>query len=202
MPTDSFEKTSWDWQLSQLRQQVSEWIEYEFSRFQLALPEWPQQWAISPWLAKILYFLFWLVVGGLLIWLAWLLWREFRPYIYAWLRSRGNNFANNPATASNELSIGLLLERSRQFYRQGNYREACRSLYLALLQQLHDRSVIRHQPSRTDGEYLQLLRSSVTPIQPYETLITTHEQLCFSNAEILPENYEHCQQAYREIAGE
>ncbi|MHC5725198.1 MAG: DUF4129 domain-containing protein, partial [Nostoc sp.] len=40
----------------------------------------------------------------------------------------------------------------------------------------------------------------VTPIQPYETLITTHEQLCFGNAEILPDNYQQCRQAYREIS--
>ncbi|MBD2359067.1 DUF4129 domain-containing protein [Tolypothrix sp. FACHB-123] len=201
MPTDSFEKTSWDWQLSQLRQQVGEWTEYEFSRFRSAIPEWPKEWSISPWLAKLLNVLFWLVVAGLLVWVIWRLWQEFRPYIYSWLRNRGNNFATNRTVEADELSVSLLLERSQQLYRQGNYREACRCLYLALLQHLHDRSIIRHQPSRTDGEYLQLLRSIVTPIQPYETLITTHEQLCFGNAEILPENYEHCQQAYREIAG-
>ncbi|MEH2136143.1 hypothetical protein [Nostoc sp.] len=38
------------------------------------------------------------------------------------------------------------------------------------------------------------------PIQPYETLITTREQLCFGNAEILADNYEQCQQAYEEIS--
>ena len=202
MPTNSFEKTSWDWQLSQLQQQVGEWIEYEFSRFKSALPPWTQGWSISPWLANVINFLFWVVLGAFLVWLVWILWREFRPYIYSWLSARGNDRANRSTIISDEFSVGLLLERSQQFYRQGNYPEACRCLYLAMLQHLHDRSVIRHQPSRTDGEYLQLLRSSVTPIQPYETLITTHEQLCFGNAEILPENYEHCQQAYREIAGD
>jgi Domain of unknown function (DUF4129) len=202
MPTDTFEKTSWDWQLSVLRQQVGEWTEYEFSRFQSAIPEWPQEWSISPWLGKVLNLLFWLIVGGFLVWLVWRLWGKISPYIYSWLRRSGNNLTSNPTIVSNELSVGLCLERSQQFYRQGNYREACRCLYLAMLQHLHDHSVIRHQPSRTDGEYLQLLRSAVSPIQPYETLITTHEQLSFGNAEILPENYEHCQQAYREIAGE
>ncbi|BAY26074.1 hypothetical protein NIES2100_58850 [Calothrix sp. NIES-2100] len=202
MSTDTFEKNSWDWQLSQLQQQAGEWIEYEFSRFESALPQWPPGWSISPWLGRVLNLLFWLVVGLFLVWLVWRLWREFRPYVYSWLSRTGNYDATNPTIISHEFSVGLLLARSQQFYRQGNYREACRCLYLAMLQHLHDTSVVRHQPSRTDGEYLQLLRSSVTPIQPYETLITTHEQLCFGNAEILPENYEHCQQAYREIAGD
>ena len=84
-------------------------------------------------------------------------------------------------------------------YRQGNYSEACRCLYIATLQQLHEKKILRHKSSRTDGEYLQLLQLSVTPIQPYETLITTHEQLCFNNTEVQEENYQQCQQAYREI---
>lgn len=202
MSTDNFEKTSWDWQLSQLQQQVREWTEYEFSRLQSALPQLPPGWSISPWLSQLLNLLFWLVVAVFLIWIVWRLWREFHPYVYSWLNRRGNSSAADATIGSNDLSVGLWLARSQEFYRQGNYREACRCLYLAILQRLHDTSLVRHQTSRTDGEYLQLLRSSVTPIQPYETLITTHEQLCFGDAEILPENYEHCQQAYREIAGE
>jgi hypothetical protein len=46
---------------------------------------------------------------------------------------------------------------------------------------------------------LQLLKSSVTLLQPYQTLITIHEQLCFSEHEILAENYQQCWQAYRKI---
>ncbi|OUL37405.1 hypothetical protein BV372_02215 [Nostoc sp. T09] len=202
MSTDTFEKTSWDWQLSQLQQQVGEWIEYQFSRLESALPGLPPGWSISPWLGELLKLLFWLVLGVFVVWLVWLLWREFSPYLYSWMNRRGNHTATGKTTMTSELSVSLWLARSQEFYRQGNYREACRCLYQAILQHLHDTSVVRHQPSRTDGEYLQFLRSSVTPIQPYETLITTHEQLCFGDAEILPENYEHCQQAYREIAGD
>ncbi|MBD2337842.1 DUF4129 domain-containing protein [Calothrix sp. FACHB-156] len=202
MPTESFEKNSWDWQLSQMQQQVGEWIEYQFSRLESALPQLPPGWSISPWLSELLKFLFWLVLGLFVVWLLWLLWREFSPYIYSWLRRRGNQHISGTNLSATELSVPLWLARSQEYYRQGNYREACRCLYMGILQRLHDSSVINHKPSRTDGEYLQLLRSSITPIQPYETLITTHEQLCFGDAEILPENYEHCQQAFREIAGE
>ncbi|MDZ8053145.1 MAG: DUF4129 domain-containing protein [Aulosira sp. ZfuVER01] len=202
MSTDTFEKTSWDWQLSQLQQQVGEWIEYQFSRLESALPGLPPGWSISPWLSELLKLLFWLVIGLFVVWLVWLLWREFSPYVYSWLTGRNNQTAAGTTITTSELSVSVWLARSQEFYYQGNYREACRCLYHAILQQLHDTSVVRHQPSRTDGEYLQVLRSSVTPIHPYETLITTHEQLCFGDVEILPENYENCQQAYREIAGE
>ncbi|MBD2165399.1 DUF4129 domain-containing protein [Calothrix membranacea FACHB-236] len=202
MPTESFEKNSWDWQLSQMQQQVGEWIEYQFSRLESALPQLPPGWSISPWLSELLKFLFWLILGLFVVWLLWLLWREFGPYIYSWLTRRGNQHISRTTITATELSVPLWLARSQEYYRQGNYPEACRCLYMAILQRLHDSNVINHKSSRTDGEYLQLLRSSITPIQPYETLITTHEQLCFGDEEILPENYEHCQQAFREIAGE
>ncbi|MEH2110743.1 DUF4129 domain-containing protein [Nostoc sp.] len=208
MPIDTFEKTSLSWQLSQFQQQAGEWWEYQFYRFEQALPELPTGWSISPRLGELLKFLFCLVIGLFIAWVGWRLWREFSPYVYSWLNRTGNLTDFRVKTPSSELSITLLLERSQEFYRQGNYREACRCVYLAMLQQLHQNAMSNDKPqgvyaphklSRTDGEYLQLLRSSVTPIQPYETLITTHEQLCFGNAEILPDNYEQCWQAYREI---
>ncbi|QKQ72426.1 DUF4129 domain-containing protein [Nostoc sp. TCL240-02] len=202
MPTDTFEKTSWSWQLSQFQQQAGEWWEYQFYRFEKTLPELPNGWSISPWLGELLKFLFWLVIGLFVVWVGWQLWREFSPYVYSWLNRSGNLTNFRAKTRSSESSIALLLERSQEFYRQGNYREACRCIYLAMLQQLHQKAIAPHKLSRTDGEYLQLLRSAVTPIQPYETLITTHEQLCFGNAEILPDNYEQCRQAYREISPE
>jgi hypothetical protein len=206
--TDAFEKTNWNWQISQFQQQVGEWWEYQFYRLGQAIPELPGGWSISPWVGELLKYLFWLILGLFVAWVIWRLWREFSPYLYSWL-SRGGSFRDfGVKSPSNELSIAVLLERSQQFYRQGNYREACRYIYLAMLQQLHQQAISNdkpqgvyapHKPSRTDGEYLQLLRSAVTPIQPYETLITTHEQLCFSNTEILPDNYKQCQQAYQEI---
>lgn len=198
MSTDAFEKTNWGWQFSQFQQQVGEWVEYQFSRFQKALPELPE-WSINPWLGELLKLLFWLVLGLLVTWIVWRLWQEFSPFVYSWLAGVRNPTDAGAKNPSRELSISLLLTQAQEFSRQGNYREACRCVYLALLQQLHEKAIALQQPSRTDGEYLQLLGLTVTPMQPYETLITTHEKLCFGNTEILPENYQQCRQAYREL---
>lgn len=198
MSTEAFEKTSWSWQLSQFQQQVGEWFEYQSYRFQRVLPEWNPDWQLSPWLANLFKFLFWLVVVLCVTWLIWQLWQTFSPYIYSRLAGgKGNGARTN--TLTQDLSVTTWLERSQALYRQGDYREACRCIYLAILQHMHEQKILLHQPSRTDAEYLQLLRLSQTAIQPYETVITTHEQLCFGNTEMLPENYEQCQQAYREI---
>jgi hypothetical protein len=199
MSTDAFEQTNWVWKFSLLQQQVGEWLEYQFSRFQKTLPALPPGWSISPWLSDLLRILFWLGLGLFVVWIGWRLWQEFNPYIYGWLNAINNSSGSRAKADSRETSIALLLNQAQEFHRQHNYTEACRCLYLAMLQQLHEQAITPQQSSRTDGEYLQLLKSSVTLIQPYQTLITTHEQLCFSDNEILAENYQQCWQAYQQI---
>jgi len=78
------------------------------------------------------------------------------------------------------------------------YRQACRCLYMALLQRLDDAGTVVYQPSRTDGEYLQLIQQLPQPV-PYETLIRIHEQLYFGNTEADASTFEQCQQAYQKI---
>ncbi|MBD2666751.1 hypothetical protein B6N60_02953 [Richelia sinica FACHB-800] len=199
MSTESFEKSSWGWQLSLVQQQVSEWLEYQSSRWQRNLPQLPDGWSMSPWLQDLLTITFWLLLGLFLAWIVWRLWQEFSPYIYPWLAAVGNSGMITPKAAETKISTDDLLLRAQELAQLGNYGEACRCLYLAMLQQLDQGKVILAQASRTDGEYLQLLRSTVTTMQAYETIIITHEQLCFGQTKIGAENYQQCRQAYGEI---
>ena len=198
MAGESFAKTSWGWQFSQLQRQVGEWLEYQISRWRSPFGDQLPNWSILPWVENLLKFLFWMLLFLFSVWVVWKLWQEFSPYIYSQL-TKVNNTTDVTNTQPKNVSVAEWLEQSQQFYRQGNYRDACRYLYLAMLQYLHETKVIPKKASRTDGEYLQLLQLSATPIQPYETLITTHEQLCFSDRTISSDNYQQCQQAYREI---
>jgi hypothetical protein len=138
----------------------------------------------------------WLLLSLFLLWLGWQLWRLLEPYLYSYLSQIGNSA--NRDDQQIELATEAWLARSQAYFSQGNYREACRCLYMAMLQHLHERAIAQHQGSRTDGEYLQLV-SQLPQSQSYQTLIMTHEQLCFGNAEVLPETFAQCQQAYREI---
>lgn len=203
MATGSFEKTSWGWQLSQFQQQVGEWVELQFSRFESALPEWSwPSWLINaPWIVELLKVLVWLVLGLFLIWLGWQMWRLLEPYLYSLISRTGNSNVLVATKRGSELSVAAWLQRSQECFSKGNYREACRCLYLAMLQRLNETGIAPHQPSRTDGEYLQLVQQ-LPQSQSYQTLITTHEQLCFGSSEILPETFDQCRQAYREIEGE
>ena len=188
----------WNWRLSKLWQQLQEWIEYQ-SRGQRNVGS---GFSIDPNLREIIITLlkgmFWLILGLFVLWLLWLLWKEFSPYIYVWWNSDRVSELDKQEPIQHP-PVDKLLARSQELYRQGNYREACRCLYFAMLQNLHEKKVLLHKRSRTDGEYLQILGLSVSPMHPYETLLTTHERLCYSSTEIAPENYQQCHKAYEEI---
>ncbi len=211
MAKGEFQKTSSDWQASLFQQKIGEsfdyqqkrffdWLESIFAPFQNILPDISPKWALNKQFLEILKILFWLALGLFLAWIALRLWREFRPYIYTWW-NKNNQGAKDAKAAETQLSSSTWLKRSQELYRQGNYREACRLIYLSTLQHLHEKEILPHKRSRTDGEYLQLLELSANSMQPYETLITTHEQLCFDDAEIVSDNYEQCQQAHSLITG-
>lgn len=196
MATEEFEKTNFGWQLQQLQRQLGEWIELEFSKRNLedwSLPDWLKNLSLPDWLLKAI---FWGIVAFLLIWISWQLWRVWGSSLSAIPRMR--NLNQQPTTIS-ELTVSDWLKRSQIFQRQGNYAEACRCLYMAMLQQLNDTGIIPHQPSRTDGEYSQLIQD-LPQYHSYETLLATHEKACFGNTEISTLEFEQCQQAYREIS--
>ncbi|WP_310834277.1 DUF4129 domain-containing protein [Aetokthonos hydrillicola] len=197
---DTFEKTNLFWQFSLLEQQVGEWLEYQFSRLHLDTPEWSLGRSIASWLNKLLNFLFWILLGLFLAWLVWRLWQKLSPDFDSWLTRVRSYNGKSAKTAESGMSEKVWLARSQELYQKGNYREACRCVYFAMLHYLHAKAILPDKSSRTDGEYLQLLQLSGVSMQPYETLITTHEQICFRDTEVHRENYEQCQQAYREIS--
>ena len=189
------EKNSIGWQLSQFLQQLGEWLELQTTRLNKNIPQLPE--GIPSWLVEGLKAIAWIVAFALLLWLGRYMWRRLEPYLMG-LRTR-RTVGRNTTSKTNDMAVEAWLKRSQTYFSQGNYREACRCLYMATLQLLHERAIARHQPSRTDREYLQLVQQ-LPQFQSYRTLIATHEQLCFSNREVLSETFERCQQAYRDIA--
>ncbi|MBD2019805.1 DUF4129 domain-containing protein [Leptolyngbya sp. FACHB-36] len=187
MSTDSFQRTNLDWQFQQLSQRIGEWIELRLGK-SLGSAPFP---TVSPHFVEIA---FWLIVSLLVGWLGWQLFWLLRPY----LERRSPLQRQSSLTRTEQQTAANWLQQAQTFQRQGNYREACRALYLAMLQRLNDAKRIAHQSSRTDGEYLQLVQQLAHP-QPYQTLIATHEQLCFSDAPISAEAFDRCQSAYQQL---
>jgi Domain of unknown function (DUF4129) len=191
----SAEKTSWRWQLEQLQQQLGEWIEVKFRSNDQDL----HIDAFPPWLGGLLVRLTWLVLAGLVIWFGY---RVIYPYLQQWIYGRNRSPsppASTPASTPVQVfTVGELLAKSQQFQRDGDYTQASRWLYLAMLQRLNDADLIPHQFSRTDRQYMQLLRA-IPIVDVGEILVSIHEQLHFGNRQIAIEDFDRCQQAYRQI---
>jgi hypothetical protein len=188
----TFETTNFGWQLQQLQQRLSEGLERFFARSNPTNTIFPN-WQIPIWLQTGV---FWLLVLGLVGWASWQLYQSLRPYMGV-LRSFNSGSAPAPAPRDT-LSTADWLARSRRAHQQGNDREACRLLYMAALQQLHETGLIPQEPSRTDGEYLRLTQD-LPSASAYRTLLRVHERICFSDAAISAELFDRCWQAYREI---
>jgi len=191
-----FETTNFGWQLEQLQQQVGEWIEHklsssnrDFSGF--VLPNFVYNFFVG---------LAWIILSLTLAWLGFLLYKLVRPYLFnLWSRqimNRGITVANSPLPM---YSVDRWLKKAKNCQLEGNYTEACRALYMGMLQLLSDRHLILHQDSRTDGEYRELI-SDFSQSQAYKILLNTHEQLCFSDRlRISSEIFHTCQNAYSQI---
>lgn len=207
MSVDAFEKTNFGWQMQQQLQQLGEWVELTVS--QIHPPTLPGV-SLSPWLSNLLRLLlwiwsykevaFWVIIGLFLSWIVWQVWRLWGDRLSSF-PSRLRNSASRTDSGVSELTVSAWLQRAQEFYRQGNYGEACRNLYMAMLQKLHETGIAPHQLSRTDGEYRQLMQE-LPQAGLYQTLLTTHEQLCFGNAEISADDFAQCQQAYQQIQGQ
>lgn len=191
----AFEKSNLSWQIQLIKQRFGEWIELKL--FELMPRKLPNV-SISPLLLDVLFWGLVLALGTLVIW--WLMPLFPRTWFALQQAAEGQSEPRSPLP-SRDLTVAEWLQQAKTFHQQGNYAEACRALYMAMLQRLNDTQIALHEPSRTDGEYLRLVRS-LAQSRPYQTLIQTHEQICFGNAQISNETYTLCQQAYREIEGQ
>ncbi len=202
MTTASFQKDSLGWRFQQFTQEINEWFEAFFSDRSSDLPdEVLPQWTIPErWIDG----LFWLLVGGML---GWMLWR-ISPSLKRWGRSVWKSQPWKtiaPVPRSSLVTPQQWLHESERWAKQGNYTEACRSLYLSLLQWFHEQQVIVQHNSRTDREYTQLLPQclkSFPTIEAATIVLQTHERLCFSHQVVGEEEFLTCRQAYQDIAGQ
>jgi hypothetical protein len=120
------------------------------------------------------------------------------PYWQRWLANNRQQQAVDRQVLAKIYTVAELLDRSKQFQVDGNYTESSRWLYLAMLQLLNDAKLIPHLPSRTDREYVRILRT-VPNIQSGELLAYIHERLYFGNGIVTAEDFDRCQQVYSEI---
>jgi hypothetical protein len=193
MPPDlSHRANSLSWQIRQTVQRTGEWFDYQFSRINIDGPE-IQSW---DWLEPLARGLFWLMVAGLALWLAWLLYQGVMAYL---------NRPQVPGAMTTQAIREEALKQAAYWWKEaqrlaqaGDYAAACKALYMAGLSRLNDTETVIYRPSHTDGEYLAQLVDASN--RPYELLIRTHERLTFGDGQATEETYQRCRRAYQEIA--
>ncbi|OUC15415.1 MAG: hypothetical protein B0A82_06675 [Alkalinema sp. CACIAM 70d] len=198
--TAPLEKNNPTWQFRQWTQRFAEWLEVKTASWKFS-PSMPNEPALPTVPSQFWEVLFWLVVLSFVVWISWCLVRWLDPY---WVKRRRDR-----ASARLEASRTELPQSSMEWYKlaqsyakQQNYAEGCRALYMAMLQQLSDRQILTVDASRTDGEYLQLLRGLSTGrlISAYTVLIQVHEQIYYERSRVSEQIFLKCQQAYQTIA--
>lgn len=190
----TYQKNSFNWQQQKFFQRIDEWIALQLSRWQekgLDVPDWtiPYWW---------LQALFWLIVAGIVGLCLWQILRLLMLYWPTNMRARLRERDRFKATVQENRSISGWLQFAQDCQKQGNYSEACRALYMAMIARLNDMQLILDSHSRTDGEYTALV-AQLPQSDNYQTLLQTHEQLKFGNAIISAERFQRCQRAYQAI---
>lgn len=191
----SFQESSLGWRIAQLQRRVTEWIELRLSPPEVDTPDWSPNWTIPEWITKVI---FWGILSILAVWLLWQLYLALQPYWRQWRSQNWQRMERAKPAVATEHSLSYWLKQAAELQQAGNYTEACRALYMAMLQRLHETQVISNQTSRTDGEYLQLVEELPQP-RPYQLLLRTHERICFAGATMTAEVFQRCRRAYEEI---
>ncbi len=187
----NFRRDGIGWQIGKLRRNFDEWLEV-VSRSEGAEEK---EFTVPDWVIQLLKFLAWLILIVFLAWLGLITYRLIRNY---WLERQGlgEKIKQDPHSHKTFLQLA---QSAQSYYSQGDYREACRHLYLALLQALHDRGILPQAVSRTDGEYR---RSLGEPFQNCRTVINIHENLVFGNLIPSKQDFENCKTALNQIVNQ
>ncbi|HEY9810245.1 MAG TPA: DUF4129 domain-containing protein [Halomicronema sp.] len=200
MKSGSFENTNLGWQLGQTQQKVAEWVELQFSKLNFNGPKAPPSFGEINfgWVEVLLQGMFWLILALLIVWFGWLIWRLW-PGFFARLRGLGSSSTTPAQQAAKPMPTAAeWLVQAAKLSREGDFGLASRCLYMAMLERLNDSSTVDNQPSRTDGEYRELLKR-FSGRKSCEVLLSTHERLCFGEMPVTGEEFERCQEAFRKI---
>ena len=198
MSAGSFRQDGIGWRYNTIKQRLSEWLEYKLSTLDLDSDFDGSDYI---WLWQVIKFFLWSLIAIALVWITWQLWLLLRTYWKRWKRENDRYASYTPQAPTVRLSSTDWIERSQTARIEGNYRQAIFCLYQAMLQLLDERGVVPAKTSRTDREYQRsLLAAEISPRQPYELLLSSHQRLCFSSAEATQSMFEECRQAYQQIA--
>lgn len=186
----TYQKSNLAWEIQQVMQNGREWLEWHTSRFWRRVPDLPTpdipnwQW----WESLIFHGLLWLGIAMAIA----IIWFNRKTWQRYWRNLTAVDLTPNfPATPPGASYWGKL---AQQAARNGDYYQACRHLYLAMLQMLQEQQLADQTPARTDREY-QKLTEQLPQSAAYATVFTIHQDLCFGQQQASLQLFQDCQQA-------
>jgi hypothetical protein len=195
MPASAIPTSDLPWQWRQAQQRLGEWIELQLNQPRQPGAKPGSPWSLQ-WLAPYITWGLGIALVGLLGFILvrglqrWQVQRQQRQW-----RGAAIVVADEPVISQQEW-----LTRSQTYQRQGNFSEAARALYFALLGNLADRQIIPDKRSRTDREYAAITQD-LPQAEAFATVLQTHEQIQFAGNALTAQDYDRCQQAYRQASG-
>ena len=194
MPSSTFEKTNPAWDLRLWQQRSSEWFERILSSWQpsdspdsITNPVRPPTIPAQLWTV-----IFWLLVLALVTTIVWNLY----PIVYRYLTKSQLQGPLAPSPKPIDRTQNQWLQQAQEAQGQGDYTQACRALYFAMITKLQDQTLLSNDPSLTNGEYRHLLK---TRSASYRTLINAHDESLYTDRPITQDRYAECDRAYRDI---
>ncbi len=180
------------------RQRLQEWLIAQFEAFvRKFFPSFGgvQSSGYARWLRYVLWGILVVFVGGV----GWIVWKR--------LRTRSNKEATRGErvilgeTIDETVTVDDLLTVALDLARNGEYRQAVRKIYIALLYQLDERRVIRIEPGKTNREYLNAVREQIGVYRPMRELTDRFDQFWYGQIETHHDDYERFLGTYREAVG-
>lgn len=148
-------------------------------------------------LGELLRIATWLLFAALLGWIVWKLCqtylrREASQAIWTGgdLDSADDQIEHEALPLPTNEHWGDLLDRARQFFEQGNYRQAMIYLFSHQLVELNRQQVIHLSKGKTNRQYLREVRRQSTLAPLFERSIETFELAFFGNAALSREQFE------------
>ncbi len=186
----TYQQSNPAWELQRLTQNLREWLEWNTGRFWDRVPpvDLPQIDNWEWWESLIFHGLIWL---GIALAIA-VLWFNRKAWQRYWYNLTAMDL--RPSFPATPPGASYWVKLAHQTARQGDYYQACRHLYLAMLQMLQDQQLADQTPARTDREY-QRLTEQLPQATAYATLFTIHQELCFGQQQASLQLFQDCQEA-------
>lgn len=149
--------------------------------------------------AAILRIVLYVVIGAGIAWLGWILYRRFLKRERVEETDKGRRVILGEVL-DEKTTVEELMGEAAKYAQAGDYRQAIRKVYIALLYDMDKREVIRIEPSLTNREYLRAVRAQVKLYPPMRDMTDRFDLIWYGQGTVGAGEYDEFVARYREAS--